>query len=401
MLVGVVGKPNVGKSTFFSAVTLIPVAIASRPFTTTKPNRGIGYLRTDCVCKELGVKDEPVNSFCIDGVRMIPVEIIDCAGLVPGAWEGRGLGNQFLDDIRKADALIHIIDAAGSTDEEGQLCKPGTRDPLLDIEFLEFEFNMWLTEIVRKDWRRIIQTTEMMSENIVDLLSKRLTGLAIKREHILLSLRRSKLDHRRPSLWSLEELKELVSHLQKIAKPMLIAANKVDLPYSEKNIKRMRDKGFTVIPCSTEAELVLRRAAEKGLIEYKPGDIDYKIRAGASLNQAQETALKMIREKVLLGWGNTGVQQAINSAFMDLLGMIVVYPVEDVENLCDHDGRVLPGAYLVPRGTTTRDLAYKIHTDLGDGFIYAIDAKNKRRLGEDYVLKDRDVIKIVSAKGRP
>ena len=86
---------------------------------------------------------------------------------------------------------------------------------------------------------------------------------------------------------------------------------------------------------------------------------------------------------------------------MELLGMIVVYPVEDVENFCDHDKRVLPGAYLVPSGTTTRDLAYKIHTDLGNGFIYAIDAKNKRRLGEDYVLKDRDVIKIVSAKGRP
>jgi len=400
MLVGVVGKPNVGKSTFFSAVTLIPVAIASRPFTTTKPNRGIGYLRTNCVCKELGVKDEPVNSFCVNGVRMIPVEIIDCAGLVPGAWEGRGLGNQFLDDIRKADALIHVVDSAGSTDEEGRLCKPGTRDPLDDIKFLEYEFNMWLTEIIQKDWKRISQTTEMMNENIVDLLTKRLTGLAIRREHIIISLRHLNLDNKRPSLWSNDDLKELVYHLRKIAKPMLIAANKVDLPFSKNNIKRMRDRGFTVIPCSAEAELVLRRAADKGLIEYKPGDIDYKINSKAALSQAQSNALRLIRNKVLSRWGNTGVQQAINSAFMDLLEMIVVYPVEDVENLCDHDGRVLPGAYLIPSGTTARDLAYKIHTDLGEGFIYAIDAKNKRRLGEDYVLKDRDVIKIVSAKGR-
>ncbi len=113
MQVGIVGKPNAGKSTFFSAATLTVVPIANYPFTTIKPNRGISYLRTRCVCRELGVQDRPRNSRCVDGERFIPVELIDCPGLVPGASTGRGLGNQFLDDLRKADALIHVIDARG------------------------------------------------------------------------------------------------------------------------------------------------------------------------------------------------------------------------------------------------------------------------------------------------
>ena len=112
-IVGVVGKPNVGKSTFFSAATLAHVAIANYPFTTIKPNRGMGYVRTPCVCQEFNVTDTPGNSTCINRIRLVPVELVDCAGLVPGAWQGRGLGNQFLDEIRQADALIHIVDAVG------------------------------------------------------------------------------------------------------------------------------------------------------------------------------------------------------------------------------------------------------------------------------------------------
>jgi len=150
-LLGIVGKPNTGKSTFFSAATLVPVEIASYPFTTIKPNRGIGYIRSPCVCREFNVKDKPQNSLCLDGTRLIPVELIDCAGLVPGAWQGRGLGNQFLDEIRKADALIHIVDAAGATDAEGKKCEPGTHDPTEDVKFLETEITMWLAQILKKD----------------------------------------------------------------------------------------------------------------------------------------------------------------------------------------------------------------------------------------------------------
>jgi ribosome-binding ATPase YchF (GTP1/OBG family) len=87
-------------------------------------------------------------------------------------------------------------------------------------------------------------------------------------------------------------------------------------------------------------------------------------------------------------------------AYFQLLSMIAVYPVEDAEHLSDHNGRVLPDAYLIPYGTTARQFAYLIHTELGESFIYAIDARQKKRIGENMVLRDRDVISIVSAKKR-
>ena len=400
MLVGIVGKPNVGKTTFFVAATLAPAEIAPYPFTTIKPNHGIGYLRVRCVCREMGVEDEPVNSKCIDGNRFIPVELIDCAGLVPDAWRGRGLGNQFLDEIRKADALIHVVDASGSTDIEGRPCKPGEHDPLEDVRFLEREIAMWMTQIMRRDWPKLVRRVEMTGARLVDELERRLSGLAIKRSHIIEAMREAELDPNKPGSWGDEGLYSFSDTLRRISKPMLIAANKIDIPTAEENVERLREAGYLVVPCCAEAELALRRAAEAGLIRYLPGDPDFEVLKPDELRPEQEKALELIRERVLRRYGSTGVQEAINAAYFKLLGAVTVYPVEDPEKLCDHQGRVLPDAYVVPGGTTARELAYMIHTELGDTFIYAIDARTKRRLGEDYVLKDGDIISIVSAKKR-
>ena len=398
-MVGIVGKTGVGKSTFFSAVTLIPVAIASRPFTTVKPNRGVGYLRAPCVCKEFDVEDQPVNSACVNGVRLIPVEIVDCAGLIPGAWMGKGLGNQFLDEIRKADALIHVVDAAGATDEEGRPCKPGTRDPLKDVEFLDYEIAMWLTQIMKRDLGRIAQKSETLRMSPVDLLSDRLSGLAIGREHVAKALKETGLETKKFSLWSDDDVFEFMVVLRRAAKPMLIAANKIDLPYAEENVERLKEAGYPVVPSCAEAELALRRAADKGFIDYVPGDCNFGSKAEA-LTVEQRSGLDIIRERILRVWGGTGVQEALNRAFFELLQMVAVYPVEDVERLSDHHARVLPDVYLVPFGTTMKELAYLIHSELGEGFIYGLDVRTKRRLGEDYVLRDRDVVRIYSAKGR-
>jgi len=155
-----------------------------------------------------------------------------------------------------------------------------------------------------------------------------------------------------------------------------------------------------VIPCSAEAELALRRAGEKGLITYTPGDCKFTITKSDKLNEAQKRALNSIQEQILYKFGSSGIQKAMNTAFLELLQMVAVYPVEDSEHLSDHKGRVLPDVYLVPYGTTARQLAYIIHTELGDSFIYAIDIRGKNRIGEDHVLKDRDVISIISAKKR-
>jgi len=400
LLVGIVGKPNVGKTTFFVAATLAPAEIANYPFTTIKPNRGVAYLRKPCVCREFGVKDNPVNSICIDGIRLIPVELIDCAGLVPDAWRGRGLGNQFLDEIRKADALIHVVDAAGATDIEGRPCKPGTHDPLEDVKFLEIEIAMWMASIIKRDWKKLARRVEYGEEKLSDTLAKRLSGLSIKKTHINEAIRRSDLNPCKPTTWSEEDLIKFADILRKISKPMLIAANKIDLPYAEENAERIKDAGYMVIPCCAEAELALRRAAEKGLISYKPGDSNFEIIDTKKLTKNQVKALEMIKEKILDKHGSTGVQNALNAAYFKLLNAITVYPVEDPEKLSDHEGRVLPDVYVVPEGTTARQLAYMIHTELGETFIYAVDARTKRRLGENYKLRDDDVISIVSAKKR-
>jgi len=399
-LLGIVGKPNTGKSTFFSAATLAPAEIANYPFTTIKPNRGVGYVRTPCVHEEFNVQDNPVNSICLNGVRLIPVEFIDCAGLVPGAWQGRGLGNQFLDEIRKADALIHIVDASGGTDSEGRLCKPGEHDPLEDVRFLEQEITMWMANILKRDWPKIARTAESETKDLYSMLEERLSGLAIKRSQIFEAIRKAGLNAEKPTQWSEEDFLKFVDTLRQIAKPMLIAANKIDIPKAEENFERLKKLNYIVVPCCAEAELALRRAAEKQLIDYTPGDCNFKIKHPEKLTESQIKALETIREKILLKYGSTGVQEAINMAYSKLLNMITVYPVEDLEHLSDHNGRVLPDAYLVPYGTTARQLAYLIHTELGESFIYAVEAREKKRVGEDYILKDRDVLSIVSAKKR-
>ena len=400
VLIGIVGKPNTGKSTFFSAATLLSVPIENRPFTTIKPNRGIGYLRVPCICKELNVQDEPVNSACVNGIRLIPIELVDCAGLVPDSWKGKGLGNYFLDEIRKADALIHVVDAAGATDEEGRQCPMGTRDPLDDIRFLEHEITMWLVQILQKDWKKISQAAEAGHSNIVEPMSDKLSGLAIKVNHIVEAAKRADLDTSKPTKWSDDDLVSFALQLQRIAKPMIIAGNKIDLLKTEDNIKHLREAGNAVYSCCAEAELVLRRAAEKRFIDYTPGNSTFHILRQATLKAEQEKALLIIKEKILDKWGSTGVQEAINAAFFNLLHLITIYPVENIEKYSNHDGQVLPDVYLVPFGTSVKQFASMIHSDLGVGFLYALDAKSKMRLGEDYILKDRDVIKIVSTKGR-
>jgi ribosome-binding ATPase YchF (GTP1/OBG family) len=400
MLIGIVGKPNTGKSTFFSAATLIPVPIDNRPFTTINSNKGIAYVRRKCVCQEFDVHDQPRNAFCIDGVRLIPIELIDCAGLVPDAWQGKGLGNYFLDEIRKADALIHVIDSAGATDEEGRVCTLGAWDPLNDVKFLERELVMWVVQILKKDWRRISQTVETMKGDLAEKLYDKLSGLAIKKPHIHDALRMTNLDSTRPSNWNDADFERFTFNFLKNAKPMLLAANKIDLLQSPENLERLKKLGYVVIPCSSEAELILRRAAQKELIHYRPGDQSFRIKDDERLTPAQKRILTLVKTRILEEWGSTGVQEVLNTIFFTVLHMITVYPVENVEELSDHDGRILPDVFLVPAGLTAKEFAFLIHSDLGEGFIYALDARSRRRLGEDYVLKDGDVLKIVSAKAR-
>ncbi len=399
MQVGIVGKPNAGKSTFFSAATLTLVPIANYPFTTVRPNHGVSYLRVKCVCHGLGVQDSPRSSKCVGGERFIPVDLVDLPGLVPGASEGRGLGNQFLDEVRKADALIHVVDASGSTDKEGKLVPPGSHDPIEDVQFLEREVELWMLQILGREWDKIGRRADVTREELSEALAERLSGLGVRRFHVDEAIKRGEVKGK-PSGWSSEDLFKIVRFLRKSTKPVLLAANKIDLPTSPGNVDRLRKFEGLTAPVSAEAELALRRAAEKGLITYMPGDHEFKIPRPADLSLEQKAALDVIGERVLKPYGATGVQECINSAFLKLLNMIVVYPVEDPEHFTDHSGNVLPDALLVPEGTTLGELAGRIHTELGEGFLYGVNARGGMRLGESYVLKDADVVSIVSTAQR-
>jgi ribosome-binding ATPase YchF (GTP1/OBG family) len=400
VLVGVVGKPNVGKSTFFAAATLKDVPIADYPFTTIQPNVGVAYLRTKCVCKEMGVTDRPRNSVCVDGTRLIPVKLVDVAGLVEGASEGRGLGNKFLDELRQADALIHVVDASGSTDAEGRKVPPGSHDPIRDLEMVEHEFDLWVFGLLKKDWEKNAKLLEQSGGKVIEHVANRLSGLSVSEADVEQAVLHLHIRTEKPSSWTDAQLMQMVVEIRKLTKPSLIAANKADLPTSATNIGRLRETGRNVVPCASEAELLLRRAAEHGLVQYVPGDAKFTIPSAEKLNSAQEGALKMVEERVMKIYGGTGVQQAINDAYFGLLNAVVVFPVEDEAKLSNKDGDVLPDAYVMRGGSTALDLARTVHTELAETFLYAIDARTGKRLSADHTLGNRDIVKIVSSGKR-
>jgi ribosome-binding ATPase len=396
MLIGLIGKANVGKSTFFNAATELSAQAANYPFTTIRPNLGVSYARVKCVCREFGVQDNPVHSMCVDGNRFIPIKLIDVAGLVPGAHSGRGLGNKFLDDARQADVLIHVVDASASTDSEGKSVPVGVGDPLYDVKFVEDEFDLWLASIINRDWNKVAREAESQAQKLENMLSKRLTGLGIGEPHIVKALDETGLRSKKATLWKEEDIFNFSKKVRTRAKPIVIAANKSDLPTAETNIIKLNDLGLNVIPCIAEAEILLRRATKKGFLHYLPGDNSFTVRPGVVLNEQQKKALDTIHS-LIAKYGSTGVQEVIDLSCFRLLKLIVVYPVQDEIKLMDKKGNVLPDAYLLPEGSTAKDLATTIHADIAKGFLYAIDARTKQRLGAEHKLKNNDVVKIVSA----
>jgi len=389
MEIGIVGKPNVGKSTFFKALTLAEAEIANFPFTTIKANIGVGYTRKECACKSLSVECSPNNSICREGNRFVPVKAIDVAGLVPGAHEGKGLGNQFLDDLRQADVLIHIIDISGRTNEKGEVTD--NYDPEKDIKFLEEEIDLWFFQILKKNWKKIYNKTKHSHKDLITELAEQLSGLEVNEEQVGEAAKKSDLTE--STDWSDEQLLEFATNLREISKPIIIAANKIDLDHG--NFERLNEN-YNLVPVCSEAELALRQAEKAGIIGYLPGDKEFKIIK--DVDEKQRKALEFIQNNVLNRHGSTGVQSCLNTAVFEILKQIVVYPVENENKFTDNKGNVLPDAHLLPEGSTALDLAYKVHTDIGDKFIGAIDCKTKMKVGKDHQLNDCDIIKIIAGR---
>ncbi len=398
MIIGLLGKANVGKSTFFNSATDLSVQVANFPFTTIDANIGIAFVRTNCICKEMGVLDNPVNSRCINGIRFIPVKLIDIAGLVPGAHSGKGLGNKFLDDARQSDVIIHVVDISGSTDEEGKPVSLGSGNPLSDIEFVENEFDLWICSLILKDWDKIVRESENLKQRIEITISKRLSGLSISEKAVRNAISTVGLI-KKPLNWDKNDLLLLSKQIRYVSKPIIIAANKADLPSSDQNISKLKSLNRLFFTCVSEAELLLKRALQKNLIYYLPGDSYFEVKNSDNFSIKQMNALNMV-SKVLKKFGSTGVQNILNYACFDILNNIVVYPVEDEFKFTDKKGNVLPDARIVSKNITAKELANLIHKELGKGFLYAIDAKSKQRIGAEHILKNNDIIKIVSTTSR-
>jgi hypothetical protein len=399
MLIGIVGKPSCGKSTFFKAATLAEVAIAPYPFTTIKPNEAVGYVKVDCVDKEFGVQCNPREGYCIEGKRFVPVKLMDVAGLIPGAHLGLGMGNQFLDDLSKADCLIHVVDISGSANEKGEIGEPLSYDPIKDIRFLEEEIDLWYLGLIKKGWERFARTIVQEKKAIHKALGKNLEGLRVTEEMVEQAIDKLKLNSQRPDLWTENELKAIAVELRRVTKPMIIACNKIDIAGAEENLARAKAEfpGYMMVPCSSESELALREASKAGLIKYVAGESDFRIINEQKLNNSQKNALNFVKDNILAKFGNTGVQQVLDKAVFDFLKYIAIFP-GGIGKLQDQNGNYIPDCFLLPDGSTALDFAFKIHTDLGKKFIRAIDVKRKMTVGKEHRLKHRDVVEIITAK---
>ncbi|MBN1645839.1 redox-regulated ATPase YchF [Candidatus Woesearchaeota archaeon] len=398
MLVGIVGKPSCGKSTFFKAATLSEVEIANYPFTTIKPNHAVGFVRIDCADKFFNVQCNPRTGYCIDHQRFVPIDLIDVAGLVPGAHKGEGMGAQFLNDLNAADALIHVIDASGSTNDKGEPVEPLSYDPLNDVQFLEDELDFWFVDVIKRGWDRFAKQVQQTKANVQKSIAKQLSGLGVTEEMINAVFPKLGLPDN-PVNYSDEDFLKLASTLRKLSKPMIIAANKADVPGTDKNIARLKEKfpDYKIIACSSESELALKEAHKHDMIKYIPGDGEFEITNPSKLTDKQKQGLSLIRTSVLNKFDGTGVQEVLNTVVFEILKMIPIFP-GGVSKLEDQHGNVLPDCFLLKEKSTALDFAYKIHTDLGNKFIRAIDVKTKRTVGKDHVLRAGDVVEIISGK---
>ena len=396
MQIGFVGKPSVGKSTLFKAMTLSDVAIASYPFTTIKPNSGVGYVKIDCADKDFNTQCNPRFGQCVEHKRFIPVQLIDVAGLVPGASEGKGMGNQFLDDLNQADALVHVIDISGSINENGEPVPVGSYNPANDIRFLEHELDLWYLRLIEKGWEKFARQINQEKADVKKAIAKQLSSLRVTESIMQDVVPRLKLSEDIMK-WDADARMRLAVELRRITKPMMIACNKIDLPSGKENFERLKKEfpNFIMIPCSGDCELALREAGKHGMIKYISGEKDFEILHPEKFNDKQRNALEYIRKNILDVFGSTGIQDVINNAVFNLLGYFAVFPA-GVNNLKDKDGNVLPDCFLMPPKTTALEFAFRIHTDLGKKFIRALDVRTKKPVGKDHVLKHRDMVEIIT-----
>ncbi len=394
--IGLVGKPSVGKSTFFNAATMNTVDEASYPFTTIEPSVGEAYVRVSDAAPDFDEEPDPRVGYYHNGTRYVPVKLVDVAGLVPGAHEGKGLGNQFLSDLNEADVLIHVVDFSGETDIEGEPTEG--HDPRGDIDFLENELDQWYLDILEKGIERYDGKQRQQDVKLEVELAEQMSAFKVNKNQIKKLILRLDLELD-PESWTGEDKLELAREIRKDTKPIVIAANKMDLKKSQENFEEIKNdpdyEHLEFIPCSAHAEKALKNADEQELIEYWPGNDNFEILKEEEINDSQKKGLEDIRQ-FIDEYGGTGVQEAMEEALFEVLNVIAVFP-GGADGLGDKHGNILPDCFLIPGDSTAEDFAYEIHSDIGDGFLHAIDCRTNRQKGGDHKLEHRDVIEIITS----
>ncbi|WP_138006782.1 redox-regulated ATPase YchF [Halalkalirubrum salinum] len=390
--IGLVGKPSVGKSSFFNAATMNDVPEGAYPFTTIDPSVGEAYVRVPCAAPEFDETCTPSVGTCNEGTRFVPVKLVDVAGLIPGAHEGKGLGNQFLTDLNEADVLVHIVDFSGQTDIEGEPTED--HDPREDIDFLEAELDMWYLEILEKGIQRFETKYHGAEATIEEELAEQMSAFRTNKDEIKQIILSEGLEWA-PEAWDRDDRAALAREIRKRTKPMIVAANKMDTDTAATNWTEITTdpayEHLTFVPTSAHAEKALKTAAESGVVDYTAGEDSFSITGAVS--EQQREGLATIKEFVE-SYGGTGVQQALETALFDELGCIAIFP-GSANGRSDEKG-VFRDCFILPENATTEGFAYHLHSDIGDGLLHGIDCRTKRQVGADHKLEHRDVIEIIS-----
>ncbi|PWA02335.1 hypothetical protein BB558_001524 [Smittium angustum] len=406
-VVACVGKPSAGKSSFLNAVTNATAKVGNYPFTTIDPNQGIAYYPTECPCKKYNRPDicKPRHGWCENGIRYVPIKLLDVAGLVPGASEGRGLGNKFLDDLRHADILIHVVDGSGLTDENGKETKG--YNLINDIMWLRNEIHAWIFNNLSKKWDSVVRRHLATKSTSVATLQAQLSGYGSTKDIVMSSIN-SDLMKISLNQWTLDDLSTFVFDFIDERFPTIIDGINAD----------------QIVLTSAISECYLRLMDKQKFIKYTPGEEDfYTINDDPSLtNELKpygpdiEEELEKIRDLVLFRYFGTGTQQAIIKA-VETLNMIPVYPVKSVSGfsvinqntpLVDNTGVVrensktlLRDCVLVKSGTTVRQLAKRLHDELDRNFNGAETIGNVQLGENDVIVAGKNNIICIKTKYSP
>ena len=316
--------------------------------------------------------------------------------MVPGAHEGKGLGNKFLDDLRHADALIHVVDVSGTTDAEGKATRG--YDPSQDIVWLRSEIVQWIQGNLMQKWGSIKRRHVAVKATAVETLQGQFSGYGSTASVVARTLDRLGLKEPLEN-WSDETIAKVVSVFTDEKFPTVIALNKIDHADADKNISKIAkiQDPNSIVLCSAISEVFLRKLATQGFIRYTEGSEFVDTRedliadgdpTGGGLKEMDEklkTRIENLKDMVLYRFGSTGVNQVLSKA-AELLGLVPVFPVKDVSNFSSGTSRtdaVFRDCVLVKKNSTVAEVARKV---MGDAPLAYVEGAGGTRVSEDDVV---------------